>query len=225
MGEKKIKRISLADDAYEALRTQILENKMAPGFQAMETEVAASLAMSRTPVREALLRLESEGLVELIPRRGIRVLPLSVNDMREIYQILTSLESDAAARLADSVMSRKNLEELTLATERMNVAMQQEDLDAWARADNDFHTKILELDGNQRLLNVARNLGDQAHRVRMMTLRLRKRPTNSAKAHHDIIKAIENRDAELARKLFRQHRDEAVQELSGILEMLNLRHL
>lgn len=223
--DKKVKKTSLADDAYERLRNEILENRLAPGFQAMEPEMAGHLDMSRTPVREALLRLESEGLVELIPRRGLRVLPLSPNDMREIYQILTSLESDAAARLATMKMSKKNLRLLSRATDQMEAAMEKEELDSWARADDVFHRKILELDGNARLLSVARNLSDQAHRARMMTLRLRQRPINSVREHREIISAIEHGDAEKARVLFRTHREESVKELLRILETLNLNHL
>ena len=93
---------SLVDEAYHGIRRRILDNQWAPGFQAMEQEVALQLGMSRTPVREALIRLGKEGLVEVIPRRGMRVLPVSPNDMREIYEILTALECMAAELLAAS---------------------------------------------------------------------------------------------------------------------------
>ena len=76
---------SLVDAAYQGIRRRILDNVWAPGFQAMEQEVALELGMSRTPVREALIRLAKEGLVEVVPRRGMRVLPVSPTDMREIY--------------------------------------------------------------------------------------------------------------------------------------------
>ena len=82
--------------AYRKIRRLILDTEWAPGFQATEQEVATSLGMSRTPVREALMRLQQEGLVSVIPRHGMRVLPVSTSDMKEIYEILTSLESTAA---------------------------------------------------------------------------------------------------------------------------------
>src|SRR5512141_2782708 len=87
---------SLVDVAYATIRQRILDNVWPPGHQAFEQELAADLGMSRTPVREALIRLAKEGLVAVNPRRGMRVLPVSVADMRDIYAVLTALESLAA---------------------------------------------------------------------------------------------------------------------------------
>ena len=83
---------SMVYAAYEQIRRRILDNVWPPGHRALEQEVALELGMSRTPVREALLQLQNEGLVEVIPRHGVRVLPVSPTDMREIYEILTALE-------------------------------------------------------------------------------------------------------------------------------------
>jgi len=93
---------SLVEMAYEQVKRRILDNQYHPGYQALEQEVAEDLGMSRTPVREALIRLKHEGLVELIPRRGMRVVPVVADDMKEIYDVLTSLESMAAELLARS---------------------------------------------------------------------------------------------------------------------------
>ena len=98
--------MSLVDAAYEQIRRRILDNAWPPGHRALEQEVALALGMSRTPVREALMRLQAEGLVEVIPRHGMRVLPVSPNDMREIYQILTALECMAAELLAQRKPTR-----------------------------------------------------------------------------------------------------------------------
>ena len=76
---------SLSESAYSVLKHEIMENALSPGYQEMESELALRLGMSRTPVREAAIRLSKEGLVEIIPRKGIRVKPVSVNDMKEIY--------------------------------------------------------------------------------------------------------------------------------------------
>ena len=89
--------MSFAVQAYTTIKHNILENRYPPGHQALEQELATELGMSRTPVREALIRLEREGLVELIPRRGMRVVPLSPADMKEIYDVLTGLETAALA--------------------------------------------------------------------------------------------------------------------------------
>ncbi len=88
--------------AYQALRGIILSNEWSPGFQATEQEIADRLAMSRTPVREAMMRLQAEGLVAVVPRHGLYVLPVSSKDMQEIYEILTSLEATAAGVLRES---------------------------------------------------------------------------------------------------------------------------
>ena len=82
---------SLVELAYERVKQRILDNKYYPGYQALENEVAEDLGMSRTPVREALIRLKHEGLVELIPQHGLRVVPVLAEDMKEIYDVLTSL--------------------------------------------------------------------------------------------------------------------------------------
>ena len=89
-----------ADKAYRELRARILDNSMPSGEQYTEEELAAMLQMSRTPTREAMLRLAGEGLVEVRPRHGMRIKPVSQVDMREIYEVLTALESTAAALAA-----------------------------------------------------------------------------------------------------------------------------
>lgn len=102
-------RILAGVRAYGEIKRRILDNEMPAGFQALEQELAELLEMSRTPVREALVRLADEGMVEVRPRHGMRVLPLSSADMREIYQILASLESTAAALAAENGLSAGQL--------------------------------------------------------------------------------------------------------------------
>ena len=99
-GKTVRRRSPLTEEAYQGIKDEILENRMAPGFQATEPEVAERLGMSRTPVREALIRLQEDGLVEVVPRRGMRVLPVSPDDMREIYEVLCCVETEAAMLLA-----------------------------------------------------------------------------------------------------------------------------
>src|SRR4051812_30542921 len=92
---------SRVHDAYDTIKRQIMDNELGPGEQVLERDLALRLGVSRTPVHEALIRLESEGLVEVLPRHGMRVLPVSPEDMLQIYEILTSLESTAAELLAE----------------------------------------------------------------------------------------------------------------------------
>jgi DNA-binding GntR family transcriptional regulator len=215
---KRAATTSLVDEAYEQIHRRILDNAWPPGHRALEQEVALALGMSRTPVREALLRLQNEGLVEVIPRHGMRVLPVSPNDMREIYQILTALECMAAELLAQRQPSGKELEPLVAATKAMDKALKAGDLEAWAAADESFHKQLVELAGNRQLQATVMNYWDRAHRARMVTLRLRPKPVNSTREHRALVDRIAAGDADGAAQAFRAHRQRAGRELLAIFE-------
>ena len=148
------------DRAYQAIRQRILDAVWPPGHQALEQEVALALGMSRTPVREALIRLQNDGLVEVVPRHGMRVLPVSVHDMREIYEILTALECLAAELLARRQPDARTLKPLTDANKAMDKALKAGDLEAWAAADESFHKQLVELAGNRQLQATVMNYWD-----------------------------------------------------------------
>src|SRR5690606_27514096 len=164
-------KVSRVDEAYARLKQEILDTRLPPGLQATEPEFALRLGMSRTPVREALIRLEAEGLVQVIPRRGARVLPISPEDMREIYAILVALEPEAAAGIVEAGVEAEQLAGLEGATRRMEQALERDDLEAWAEADDAFHLEILRLCRNRRMSRFIRTLFDQTHRARATTLR------------------------------------------------------
>lgn len=212
-------------DAYKLLKEEIRTNRLLPGFQATELEIAMRLGMSRTPVREALIRLEAEGLVELIPRRGVRVLPISIEDMREIYEILTALEPETAANLASRAPSNEELAPLDSATSDMEMALKAGDLDAWAEADDRFHHKLIELHGNQRIQSFVTTLYDQAHRARIVTLRMRDIPVKSTEEHREILESLRAGKVDETRRAYRAHRERTAAELLGILEKYNLAQL
>jgi len=214
--------VSLAEQAYQDLKNQILKNKLPPGYQALEQDFTQLLGMSRTPVREALIRLENEGLVELLPRRGARVLPVSPADMKEIYELLTNLEPHAAAGLAEYGVDPDDLAILDEATTTMERAIKERHLDEWAEADDRFHRSLIDLCGNRRLADFVKTLYDQAHRARLVTLYLRKLPVASTRDHRKIVNAIANGDAAATRRIFKAHRERAAKEL---LEILNRHHL
>ena len=208
--------------AYRELRRRILESEMPAGFQATEQEVAELLEMSRTPTREALVRLSNEGLVEIRPRHGMRVLPISTADMREIYEILTALECMAAELLARKKPSDAELQPLVDATDAMDAALKAEDLDAWARADERFHAQLLELAGNRQLQATVLNYWDRAHRARMFSLRLRPAPVNSTREHMQLVDSLRAGDPEGAARVNRAHRERANRELLAIFERYKL---
>lgn len=216
---------SLAEAAYHAIRQKILDNVWAAGFQALESALALELGMSRTPVREACIRLANEGLVAVVPRHGIRVLPVSPSDMREIYEILTSLESTAAELVAKSQPSAQKLAPLEKASSDMEKALKRDDLEGWAEADERFHRLLLQMCGNAKLAAIVFNFWDRSHRARMVTLRLRPRPVNSTREHRAIVQAIRRGDAAAAGALFRAHRQRASLELTELLQRHRMNQL
>ncbi len=213
---------SMVDQAYQAVRRRILDNAWPPGHHALEQEVALALGMSRTPVREALIRLRNEGLVEIVPRHGMRVLPVSPTDMREIYEILTALECMAAEILAHRQPSEAELAPLIAATKAMERALKANQLEAWAAADESFHAQLIDLAGNRQLQQTVLNYWDRAHRARMFTLTLRPKPVNSTKEHMQLVERIRAGDAPGAAAGYRAHRERASRELLAIFERFKL---
>ena len=212
----------LVEQAYRLIRQRILDNVYPAGYRALEQEFADGLGLSRTPVREALLRLQAEGLLELIPRHGARVLPVSASDMRQIYEVLTALESMAAEIVTRRRPTAAELRPLSGASRDMTSALKADDLDAWARADEQFHRHLLELAGNTVLIQTVQQLWDRAHRARMVTLRLRPRPVHSTREHNAIVEAMRAGDPDATVRLYRAHRQRASVELLAILETAGL---
>lgn len=192
--------------AAAELRRMIVSNELPAGSNYLETELAAMLDMSRTPVREATLILAAQGLLEVRPRRGVRILSISPDDMEEIYQILTELECLAAERVAGSGASAKDLQPLREATDRMEASLKEDDREGWAAADEDFHERLVDLAGSSRLKSIISTYNDQVRRARALTLYIRPVPTKSNEDHRALISALEQGDIKLARKLHREHR-------------------
>ena len=199
-----------------------MENRMPPGFQAFEQDLANTLNMSRTPVREALIRLQNEGLIELKPRRGMRVLPLRPADMREIYEVLNAIECEAVSIIANRNPDLKEIACLDKAATAMEKAMEEDNLNAWAAANTQFHKSLLLLCKNQRLMNIGLNFMDQEHRLTRVTLLLRKKPIQSTKEHRNHVNMLLEGDAAKARSIYRQHRERALEELMETLNRFNL---
>jgi DNA-binding GntR family transcriptional regulator len=202
-------RLSQTQRAYHELRRRILDNELVPDRQYLEQELADVLRMSRTPVREALIRLSEERLVEVRPRHGARVIPVSAEDMREIYELLTELESLAARKLGERGLRPAQLARFQAAVDDMDQALQRNDLIGWARADETFHSLLVDLCGNSRLKQIVATVRDQAHRARMQTLKLRPKPVDSNRDHAAVVEAIRKRDGERAAAIHRRHRQQA----------------
>jgi len=204
--------------AIKQLRTLIFAGDLGAGTDHLESELAERLGMSRTPVREALLRLEAQGLVEVRPRKGVRIKPLSPTDMTEIYDILTELESLAAANAATRAPSEAELAVLSKSIADMDSALASDDREGWAAADDDFHRELVRLGQNSRISIIAEMMSDQVRRARLITLYMRPTPTKSNDDHSQVLDAIRRGDAEEARRVHRQHRLAAKDILVDLLK-------
>ncbi|KAB1069214.1 GntR family transcriptional regulator [Methylobacterium planeticum] len=221
------RRPSLVDDAYAKMKEEILESRFPPGFQASEQEIALRLGMSRTPVHEAAIRLQEDGLIRVLSRRGILILALAPEDMREIYDVIIAIEGRAAELLASlpDVEREAVAAELAGHTAAMADAKQIGDLPGWARADEAFHRTLVERARNERMVRIIQTINDQSHRARMLTLRLRRELGASVAEHQQIIDAIRFGDPAKALDRAHHHRLRARDELLPLLESFGLKHL
>lgn len=216
---------SLVTDAYAQLKTEIRQGRMPAGFQSPEPEVADRLGMSRTPVREALIRLQAEGLIKLIPRRGAHVLPIERADLEDIYEILTALEPEAAARLAERPLTGGDLAPMRLALTAMEQALEANNREDWRVADDQFHQHLLTLQGNSRLRAQVNPLLDQLHRVLMATLHLREHPARATTEHKELLEALEQGNPSGVRRTLRQHRKREAREVLELWDAHKLQSL
>ena len=211
--------------AVEKLRELIFAGELLAGSNHLETELALRLGMSRTPVREAALMLEAQGLVEVQARRGVRILPISVQDMEEIYDVLTILESEAAAKAAARQPAASDLAALDQTINDMEAALARNDRAAWAAADDRFHTELVRLGGNSRVVSIVALMADQVRRAKAVTLYMRDLPVQSNEDHREVLDAIAKGDAKRAQHVHRTHRIVAKETLIQLLTQNRLHML
>ena len=211
--------------AYEAVKRRILDNDIPGGAHVLEEELAQTLGMSRTPIREALVQLEKDGLIELVPRRGMRVLALSPDDIRHVYDLLQCLESHAAALAAGHRNHRRIAAKLGTLIAGMRAALDADDLRGWAEVNERFHRTLVDSCGNPRLAQMAYTLLDQSHRVRTFTMHLRARPVRSTDNHAATVDAIRNGDAERAANIHQAHKSEWIVEMDRLMAEFNIKML
>lgn len=221
--EPSPKPLSNSQRAFQALRDMIFAGDLAPGSDHLESELAEQLGVSRTPVREAALMLESQGLLELRPRKGVRILPVSPDDMAEIYDVLTELECLAARNAADKGYDEADLLQLATAIEDMEVAVAQNSLEDWAEADDRFHQTLVSLGGNSRATTMFEMMNDQVRRARTVTLFMRPLPVQSNEDHRQVFEAIKAGDINTADAVHRAHRQNAKNMMLELLKKHRLR--
>jgi DNA-binding GntR family transcriptional regulator len=217
--------MSYVSKAYATIKRNILDNRYPPGYQALERQLADELQMSRTPIREALIRLQEEGLVEVLPRHGMRVIPLSPEDMQDIYEVLSGLEVTAIELLAHRRPDNQQLAEMEIILEDMDKALERNDLDAWAHADASFHQALIALCGNNKLTGLVATLTDRVHRARLFTLRLRPKPIESNQEHRQVLAALREGDFAAAARRHRRHRRQAANMITELIGTYRIQHL
>lgn len=195
---------SLGERVYRSLRGAILAGRLEPGERISEFELAAALKVSRTPLREALQRLESEGLVLAEPGRGTVVRGLTPTDLAEIYEIRRNLEA-LAARLAAARITPEELESLKAHLELMEFFTQRERWENVVEQNIAFHSTIYRASGNRRLADLLYALQEYVQGTRGYALRVPGRAPHALAEHQALYQALAARDAERAAELAATH--------------------
>lgn len=158
--------LSRVEYAYRKIKTNISTNVFAAGFQVLEPELANLLGVSRTPVREALIRLEADRLIKLIPRRGMRVIPLKISDILELNELIVGLQSAVLGKVCSASDNGVNIVGLDESIAALEKAKLSKSKDEWIEAEEHFFFALIELAGNSRLKGVVLGLFDQLRRAK-----------------------------------------------------------
>lgn len=209
--------LNARDRAYHDLRYRILTGRLAPGTTLLETEIAGMLGLSRTPVREALIRLAEEGLVLVRPRHGVTVIDLTPADFRDILDVFSALEVRAVALAAARDLTAADREALTQLTQRMERATAEGDIARWSDLDDDFHATLVGLCGNARLQRTLGEYWGQQYRGRRLILPHRPLPVASDREHRAILAAVLAGDPRTAHAAHLAHRARADRDQLALL--------
>jgi DNA-binding GntR family transcriptional regulator len=196
--------LTLWQRVHRVLSDEILSNRLPPGTVLQEVALAQSLGVSRGPVREAIGRLASEGLVHVRPRRGAIVASLTREEFLEAYQVREALEV-MAIRLAVKRLTDDGIAELERLTAEMQQFADDGDVDRFFQANAAFHAAIVEASGNQKLRDVYEQVVGQMARYQMRSLALRGTLRRSIQEHRAIVRALRKRDALRSAHLLSEH--------------------
>lgn len=164
--------LPLRDVVFNTLRQAILRGELKPGERLMEIQLANKLGVSRTPIREAIRKLELEGLVLMIPRRGAEVAEITEKNMRDVLEVRRALEV-LAVQLGCQRMTEEALSDLERAAEEFDACLVSEDVTKLAEADVHFHDIVYQSTDNRRLIQLLNNLSEQMYRFRVEYLKHR----------------------------------------------------
>ena len=182
--------LPLRDVVFQTLRQAILRGELKPGERLMEVRLAKKLGVSRTPIREAIRKLELEGLVLMIPRRGAEVAEITEKSMRDVLEVRRALEVLAVSLSCDRI-SGEQIEALKEAAEEFDRSLTLDDVTRTAEADVHFHDIIYRSTDNQRLIQLLSNLGEQMYRYRVEYLKHREFHPQISREHKELLSYLE----------------------------------
>lgn len=198
--------LPLRDVVFQTLRQAILKGELEPGERLMEIQLAERLGVSRTPVREAIRKLELEGLVIMVPRKGAEVASITEKNLRDVLEVRKALE-ELAVTLACERMDKSQFKLFDDQNEVFSNALKEGNLSEIASQDVDFHEIIYRATGNEKLQQMLSNLREQMYRYRIEYIKDEKQRSNLIHEHCEIAEAIKERDIERARVAIRLHID------------------
>jgi DNA-binding GntR family transcriptional regulator len=199
--------VSIGDRVYIALKEAIMAADIYAQREEIrldERQLSRALAVSRTPLREAMTRLEQEGFLRTVPRRGIFIVRKTKKEIVEIIEVCAALES-MAARLATLNASDESIASLRHMFDEFHSSAPSEHLHEYSDANIAFHQAIISLSGSELMSRTIENLFVHVRAIRRMTISQKDRASRSIADHMRIIEALERRDTELAERLVRQH--------------------
>ncbi len=209
--------LPLRDVVFNTLRQAILHGEMEPGERLMEIQLAQKLGVSRTPIREAIRKLELEGLVVMIPRKGAEVAHITEKDMRDVLEVRCTLE-ELAMELACKNVTSELLTELKAANRVFEASVVSKDVVAIVDADVHFHDVIYTMTNNARLIQIINKLREQMYRYRLEYIKDARTHSILINEHNEIIQKLENQDVNEAKSVMRQH---IHNQEKGIVRLLN----
>lgn len=198
--------LPLRDVVFNTLRQAILTGELKPGERLMEIHLANRLGVSRTPIREAIRKLELEGLVTMIPRRGAEVAQITEKSMKDVLEVRRTLDA-LSAELACERISAEEEEALKKACLNFEAAVKTKDTKAIAKADVAIHDIIAAATGNQRLIQLINNLAEQMYRYRFEYIKDASQHERIIEEHRIIYESIVKKDKEAAAEMAKTHID------------------
>lgn len=198
--------LPLRDVVFNTLRQAILTGELKPGERLMEIHLANRLGVSRTPIREAIRKLELEGLVTMIPRRGAEVAQITEKSMNDVLEVRRALDV-LCVELACDRISDEELEELKNACSSFEQAVKTKDAKKIAQADVALHDIIVHATGNQRLIQLVNNLSEQMYRYRFEYIKDFNQHERLVEEHRIIYESIVKKDKETAAREAKTHID------------------